>query len=65
MSEKLYEAYHINVSQPTISRKLAKMKLTRKRQTLVPQEKNTTERIEEREFMQWKCPDFLTKTSYY
>lgn len=44
----LVESYNINTSNSTISRKLKKLGITRKRLSIIPEERNTQERIVER-----------------
>lgn len=48
IKEKVTEQLQINVSNAKISRKLRQMKITRKRLVLVPKERNTEARINER-----------------
>ena len=48
MANKVLESTGVTLSQPTISRKLKKMKVTRKRLVLVPEERNSEQNIEKR-----------------
>lgn len=48
IQEKILETQQVLISQPTISRKIKKMKFTRKRLCLVPEERNTSERLNAR-----------------
>jgi transposase len=48
IKDKILETHNVNISIPTISRKLKKLKITRKRLTLVPIERNSPEKIDAR-----------------
>lgn len=48
IAQKIFQATNCEMSQSTVSRKLRKLNLTRKRLSLVPQERNTLEKIEAR-----------------
>ena len=48
IADKIKENMNIIVSQPTISRKLKRLKITRKRLSLVPCERNSNEKLDAR-----------------
>lgn len=45
---KLHDQLNVDVSQSTISRKIKRIGMSRKRLTLIPNERNTSERLDER-----------------
>jgi len=45
MANKVFETTGVTLSQPTVSRKLKKMKISRKRLVLVPEERNSEQNI--------------------
>lgn len=48
MSQKVFETCHVQLAQPTISKKLTKIGITRKRLSKVPFERNSEERLNAR-----------------
>jgi len=48
LKTSIYESHQIELSNSTISRKLKKMKISRKRLSLIPEERNTSEKIDAR-----------------
>ena len=51
MRAKLQSASNLNVSQSTISRKLKKFKITRKRLSLIPVERNNASNLMQDQYM--------------